>query len=136
MIIPEAHAARNNSEAWQANAEGRYDNDDAAKPPAADVFVNRTRLMCDENGYYEYETVHPGRYSIGENLWRPSHIHYYVQATGHTPLVTQLYFKGDPMNAKDQFIRPSLIIDLQNLQTKQGKVERGVFDVVLASDKK
>lgn len=26
---------------WQANADGRYDNDDPAKPPAKGVYVNR-----------------------------------------------------------------------------------------------
>ena len=120
---------------WQANAQGRYDNDEQAKPPAADVFVNRARLVTDENGYYEYETVHPGRYKIGENAWRPSHIHYYVQATGYNPLVTQMYFKGDPMNAQDQFIKPSLIVDVQTVKTPNGAIERGVFDVVLARAK-
>jgi catechol 1,2-dioxygenase len=116
---------------WQASATGRYDNDDPNKPPVKDVFVNRARLLTDEDGYYEYETVHPGRYQIGENAWRPSHIHYYVRATGYKPLVTQLYFKGDPMNAQDQFIKSSLIMEVQTLKTPLGALERGVFDVVL-----
>src|ERR1043166_8426606 len=29
---------------WQANADGRYDNDDPDRPPAANVFLNRARL--------------------------------------------------------------------------------------------
>jgi len=116
---------------WQANADGRYDNDDPNKPPAKDVFVNRARLVADEDGYYEYETVHPGRYQIGDNAWRPSHIHYFVRAAGYKSLVTQLYFKGDPMNAQDRFIKPSLIVDVQTAKTPFGAIERGAFDVVL-----
>src|SRR5437899_458478 len=54
---------------WQANAKGRYDNDDPRNPPKKDVFVNRARLIADENGYYEYETVHPGAYKIGPDAW-------------------------------------------------------------------
>lgn len=117
---------------WQANAEGRYDNDDPKQPPAAGVFMNRARLLTDERGYYEYETVHPGRYQIGPNQWRPSHIHYLVQHAGYRKLVTQLYFDGDPMNAKDQFIKPSLIIKLERVATRGQEIEVGQFDVVLA----
>jgi hypothetical protein len=46
---------------WQANAAGRYDNDDPAAPPKPGVYVNRARLITDETGYYEYETIKPGR---------------------------------------------------------------------------
>src|SRR5262249_18576842 len=81
---------------WQANSKGRYDNDDDDNPPKKDVFVNRTRLITDELGYYEYETIKPGRYKIDTDLWRPAHIHYAVTAPGYKLLITQLYFKGDP----------------------------------------
>src|SRR5262245_17239850 len=50
---------------WQADADGRYDNDDPNKPPATGVFVNRARVLTDETGYYEYETIHPGAYKTG-----------------------------------------------------------------------
>ena len=65
---------------WQANANGRYDNDDPKNPPAKDVFKNRRRLITDENGYYEFETIHPAPYKIGPKAWRPSHVHYLVRA--------------------------------------------------------
>jgi len=117
---------------WQANHQGRYDNDDPQRPPAANLFVNRARIMTDENGYYEYETVHPGAYQIGPNAWRPPHIHYWVRKTGYRDLVTQLYFRGDPHQRDDQFIRPSLIIDLREIRTPHGTYKTGVFDIVLA----
>ena len=119
-------------EIWQANAAGRYDNDDPATPPKPGVYVNRARLITDESGYYEYETIKPGRYQIGNGMWRPAHIHYMIAAASYKTLVTQLYFRGDPWNDKDQFIKPSLIIDPQPVKTAGGSFLLGDFDVVLA----
>jgi protocatechuate 3,4-dioxygenase beta subunit len=117
---------------WQANAVGRYDNDDPKNPPQKGVFKNRARLITDEEGYYEFETIHPGAYQIGENAWRPSHIHYLVQAPGYNRLITQLFFKGDKHNATDEFIKASLIIELANVRVGAQAFESGVFDIVLA----
>jgi catechol 1,2-dioxygenase len=119
-------------EVWQANAAGRYDNDDQDKPPQPGVFVNRARVLTDETGYYEYETIKPGRYMIGPQQWRPAHIHYWVSAAGYKPLVTQLYFKGDPYNDKDDFIKPSLIIEPTVVKVRGSGVQLGTFDIVLA----
>ena len=118
---------------WQADHEGHYDNDDQDRPPAKNLFVNRARLITDETGYYEYETIHPGAYKTGPNSWRPSHIHYFVRHGGYKPLVTQLYFKGDPHNAADQFIKPSLIIEPRRQAVGKQSYEVGIFDVVLAA---
>ena len=117
---------------WQANAQGRYDNDDPQRPPAANFFLNRARIMTDENGYYEYETIHPGAYQIGPRAWRPPHIHYWVRHTNYRPLITQLYFRNDPHQREDQFIRQSLVIDLREIRTPHGTYKTGVFDIVLA----
>ena len=117
---------------WQANAQGRYDNDDQQRPPAANLFVNRARLMTDQNGYYEYETVHPGPYQIGPRAWRPAHIHYWVRHANYRDLVTQLYFRGDAHQREDQFIRPSLVIDLREVRVPNGTYKTGTFDIVLA----
>jgi catechol 1,2-dioxygenase len=121
---------------WQANAQGRYDNDDPRNPPAKDVFRNRVRLVTDESGYYEYETVHPGAYKIGPNAWRPAHIHYLVRHPGYKPLVTQLYFKGDPHNKTDEFIKDSLIIEVRQQKAGATVYEVGTFDIVLAPTEK
>jgi catechol 1,2-dioxygenase len=118
---------------WQANAEGRYDNDDPKRPPAANVFVNSARIITDATGYYEYETVHPGAYRIGPNAWRPPHIHYMIRHPQYRQLVTQLYFRGDPHQAADQFIRPTLIIDLAEQRIPRGTYKRGTFDIILAA---
>jgi len=118
---------------WQANAAGRYDNDDPHAPPKTGVFRNRARLVTDDTGYYEYESIKPGRYKIGPTQWRPAHIHYMVSSPGYKTLVTQLYFEGDPENEKDSFIKPSLIIAPQAVTLPQGRFLLGTFDIVLAA---
>jgi protocatechuate 3,4-dioxygenase beta subunit len=118
---------------WQANATGRYDNDDAKNPPAANVFKNRARVITDDNGYYEYETIHPGPYQIGERQWRPSHIHYLVRHPMYRQLITQLYFRGDEHQKTDSWIKESLIIDLRDQKTVGNRMYKtGTFDIVLA----
>lgn len=120
-------------EIWQANDKGRYDNDDSAHPPAADSFVNRARLITDESGRYEFESIHPGKYRISETIWRPSHVHYMVSSPGHKTLVTQLYFEGDPHNSKDQFIRQSLIRTPKKESSNGVQYELITFDIVLTA---
>ena len=116
---------------WQANRNGRYDNDDPKNPPAAHVFTNRCRLVTDDQGYYEYETIHPGPYRIDAKTWRPPHIHYWVRATGYRELVTQLYFRGDQHQKGDNWIRDSLIIDLRETKNAHGAFKTGTFDIIL-----
>ena len=117
---------------WHASAQGRYDNDDRSQPPAPDVYLYRVRLVTDENGFYEYETIHPGRYPLDETRLRPSHIHYQISAPQHKTLITQLYFKGDTQIVGDPFVQPSLIIALKNNAVGLSSYESGIFDIVLA----
>jgi protocatechuate 3,4-dioxygenase beta subunit len=117
---------------WQADHEGNYDMDDPANPPAWEKFRNRIRLVTDEMGYYEYETIKPAAYGVGRGT-RPSHIHYMVQAPGYKKLVTQVYFKGDPHLKSDASAsRSNLIIQPEVIATDGGKYLRGTFDIVLA----
>jgi protocatechuate 3,4-dioxygenase beta subunit len=116
---------------WQADAEGVYDKSEASDRLAIRDFRNRIRLMTDESGYFDFETVKPGEYAAGGGI-RPSHIHFLVRALGHKQLVTQIYFKGDAAIEKDRFAKASnLILDLETVETKHGKYLRGWFDVVL-----
>lgn len=116
---------------WQADHHGRYDNDDRRNPPAPDVFVNRARVSTDETGFYEFETIHPGRYLNGPK-YRPAHIHFRVNAPGHRELITQLYFEGDPEIPGDPYVRESLIVPLRELKGPTGAFESATFDIVLA----
>ena len=133
---------------WQADHRGVYDfqtskrpdprpnlptarNYSGGKQPAKTDFKNRIRLMTDEEGYYEYETIKPAAYGVGDST-RPSHIHYMVQAAGHATVITQCYFKGDPHIAKDPWANKSpLIISLQKTRNEFGPYLTGQFDLVL-----
>lgn len=102
---------------WHANAEGRYDNEG---------FTLRGRLSTDRSGYYRIQTILPRYYRAGKTT-RPAHIHVKVSAPGFPLLTTQLYFKGDPYNSIDRYVRPSLM--LNPTDARDGKAAR--FDFVL-----
>lgn len=117
---------------WQANAEGHYDMSHPDYPMEKGVFFYRTRLVTDETGYYEYETIFPGRYKTGGENYRPAHIHYLVQHPGYKQLITQLYFKGDPWNEKERGLDKSLIMEVKKHKRGKQEFESCVFDIVLA----
>jgi catechol 1,2-dioxygenase len=110
---------------WQADGDGHYDNDGSLHLPA-DRFRLRGKLRTDDSGAFSVRTVWPGRYLNG-GTYRPSHVHVKVSAAGHRPLTTQLYFPGDPYNAKDPFIRRSLIMDV----SRDGSGQRAHYDFVM-----
>ena len=127
-------------EVWQANQAGLYDTNKPGHFTEATTMRLRGMLYTNEKGQYEIETIVPGRYPVPPNLpglakyagqTRPAHIHFRVMNSLHVPVTTQIYFKGDPFIANDPWAnhKPSLAIDLK----QDGKLRRGVFDVVLAS---
>jgi protocatechuate 3,4-dioxygenase beta subunit len=85
---------------WHANDAGVYDNQE---------FSLRGRIHTDEFGRYELRTIKPKWYGA-DGDFRPAHIHVKAGAPGGPVLTTQLYFKGDPYNAIDPWVRPSLIL--------------------------
>jgi len=111
---------------WQADGDGRYDNDGSFGAPNATPMRLRGKVRVDTNGCFAIHTVIPGRYLNGRQ-YRPSHIHVKVSAPGHAPLTTQLYFPGDPYNDVDPFIDRSLIMAIEK---SRGERE-GRFDFVL-----
>lgn len=126
-------------EVWQADHTGRYDTDKPGNFSDTHPFHLRGILVTDDKGRYEIDTVMPGRYPVPPNLpglekyaglTRPAHIHFRVTESLHVPLTTQMYFKDDPFIAGDPWAghKPGLAISLQH----DGKVQRGVFDIVLA----
>ncbi len=109
---------------WQADTNGRYHGMDEK-----DNFLYRARMRTSRRGLYQFETIHPGRYSVGSGL-RPSHIHFYIRHPDYQPLVTQLYFQGDPRLSDHERSRPSLIIPLQKIPLGK-RYELGHFNIVL-----
>jgi protocatechuate 3,4-dioxygenase beta subunit len=117
---------------WQANAEGHYDMSHPDYPLEEGIFLYRTRVVTDETGYYEYETIYPGRYATSPGRYRPAHIHYWVRHAGYAELITQLYFTGDPWNGKERDFQESLVRPLKQHQRGKNEFESCDFDIVLA----
>ena len=105
---------------WQANDAGAYD----------DVKL-RGHQYAGADGSYQLTTIRPGHYLNGSQ-YRPSHIHVKVGGVGgYMLLTTQLYFVGDPYNAIDPFIKPSLIIPFTTRADGSYDMK---FDFVIAKD--
>lgn len=117
---------------WQANAAGQYDMSHPDYPLEKGIFLYRTRLLTDETGYYEFETVYPGRYEVAPNRYRPAHIHYWVRHPAYRELITQLYFQGDPWNGKERGFEESLVCAVKKHRRGQQQFESCDFDIVLA----
>lgn len=96
-------------EFWQADAAGAYDNSG---------YRLRGHQLADAEGRFDLTTIMPGRYP-----GRTRHIHVKVAAPGGRPLTTQLYFPGDPGNARDGIYRRELEMAIGDGQ--------GRFDFVL-----
>ena len=110
---------------WQANENGDYDNLG---------FNFRGKIITDENGNYNLETIIPGKYLNGSQ-YRPSHIHLKVQAEGYDELVTQIYFQGDESISADPWASaPSAMNRIIPLNAGFAGDWFGVFDVVLSGD--
>jgi catechol 1,2-dioxygenase len=97
---------------WHADHKGIYD---------VQGYRYRSKLLVGPPGDYTLETIMPGHYPD-----RPAqHVHYMIQAPGHKPLITQLYFATDPFFEGDpdrtygkrgivshrESIRPVLLLD-------------------------
>lgn len=122
---------------WQADADGRYSNEDDRLEP----WDLRGRQSTSDDGRYEIATIRPRHYTIkhdgpvGQLLialdrhpWRPAHIHLLISAGGHRSLVTQTYVAGGPYleddtiaGVKEELVAP--VID-----------GRMTFDIALAPE--
>jgi catechol 1,2-dioxygenase len=104
---------------WQADSHGVYDNDGY-----------RLRGKVEANyvnvGGYEFQTVMPGDYQIGDEPpeFRCAHIHVIVTASGFKTLTTQLYFADDKYDATDRWFDARRVI----------QVPHGTFDFVLVPE--
>ena len=96
-------------EVWQANAAGRYlDQDDQHPAPLDPNFSGAGRCLTDAEGRYRFITIKPGAYpwKNHRNAWRPAHIHFSLFGNVfRSRLVTQMYFPGDPLMARDPILQ-------------------------------
>ena len=81
---------------WHADDAGEYDNRG---------FRYRGHVFTDAQGRYRFRTILPGLYP-----GRTRHYHVKVQAPGQRLLTTQLYFPGEPSNARDGFFHRELLM--------------------------
>ena len=97
-------------EIWQTADNGLYSNQDDAQPD----YNLRARQVVGEDGRYAFTTVRPAPYTVpddgpvgdllhatGRHPWRPSHLHFIVQAEGFRTLVTELFPDDDPYLDED-----------------------------------
>jgi catechol 1,2-dioxygenase len=109
---------------WQADAAGRY----SRFAPGLPEWNLRGRVTTGDGGRFAIRTVVPHAYDIpgephtaqvlrllGLEPHRPAHIHVRLEAGGHAPLTTQVYFAGDPWLEHDVVgaARPSLVTKLE-----------------------
>jgi protocatechuate 3,4-dioxygenase beta subunit len=74
---------------YQTDVKGYY------TPGISDSRNPRLRgyMRTDAQGRYEYSTIKPGSYPDSR---APAHIHYVVNAPGHSERVFEIVFEGDP----------------------------------------
>lgn len=102
---------------WQADHQGAYDNAG---------YRLRGHVETDADGRWWFATVVPGRYP-----GRTRHIHVKVGRSGDGRpgglLTTQLFFPGDPGNARDRLFDDRLLMGMSGA----GAARFGRFDFVL-----
>jgi catechol 1,2-dioxygenase len=113
-------------EIWHCSAKGVYDND-------TDEFRYRGTTFTDDEGRYSFNTILPVPYSTGAGNYRPAHYHLMISAEGYQPLITQLYFTGDPYLSKDSSsASPTAKRRILEVQTQSDKTKKVHFDISLS----
>jgi protocatechuate 3,4-dioxygenase beta subunit len=98
---------------WHCDARGEYDNKG---------FRYRGHVFADNDGRFRFLTIRPAIYP-----GRTRHYHVKVQAPNRPVLTTQLYFPGEPGNARDGLFRKELLMRVA--EREDGLAAR--FDFVL-----
>ena len=95
---------------WQTAPNGLY----ASQDEAQDTYSFHGLQTVGADGRYAFTTVKPVEYTVptdgpvgdilnacGRHPWRPSHLHYIVEAEGFSPLVTEIFPDDDPYLDED-----------------------------------
>ena len=109
-------------ELWQTAENGLYYSQDGGQ----DDFNLCCSIKTGADGRYAMTTVKPAPYKVpddgpvgelfratGRTPWRPSHLHFIVQADGLKSLVTEVFANGDPYIDSDAVfgVREDLIMN-------------------------
>lgn len=95
---------------WQTAPNGLYSSQDEEQ----DIHSFHGVFTTDDNGRYAFTTIRPVSYTVpsdgpvgklldatGRHPWRPSHLHYIVNAPGYHSLVTEVFPDDDPYLDQD-----------------------------------
>lgn len=125
---------------WQADRTGAYDiADPADKENPAFPMKFRAHQVTGADGSFEFKTIRPGHYQIGENQWRTGHIHVKVTDGQHKDLTTQLYFPEDLMNPgnatsdlndSDRWFDPKRVVELVGTNSQYTQAN---YNIVMAN---
>ncbi|MDE1194145.1 MAG: catechol 1,2-dioxygenase [Pseudomonas sp.] len=134
---------------WHANTGGTYSYFD----PSQSEFNLRRRILTDAEGRYRFQSIVPSGYGcppdgptqqlldeLGRHGQRPAHIHFFISASGHRHLTTQINLAGDQY-LHDDFAyatRDELIAEIRFTEDANGRRADIEFDFVLqptAADK-
>ncbi|WP_280189835.1 catechol 1,2-dioxygenase [Delftia sp. PS-11] len=141
-------------EVWHANTKGFYSHFDPTgeqKP-----FNMRRTIIADGQGRYKFQSIVPVGYGcppdgptqallnqLGRHGNRPAHIHFFVTASGHRKLTTQINIDGDPLVYDDfayatrEGLVPPLVerSDAASIQAHglNGPFAEIVFDITLSA---
>lgn len=114
---------------WQANAAGRYRHPYDPNPAPIDPnFQGSAIIMTGTDGMFQFKTVMPGAYPAEKNWIRPPHIHFKVEHEGYLPLVTQMYFPDNSLNANDLLLNSKSLCE-QALMIARKKGPAGGLEV-------
>lgn len=109
---------------WQTAPNGLYSSQD----PDQDEYSFHAKFTTENDGSYRFTTVKPVPYTVptdgpvgkllnatGRHPWRPSHLHYIVEAEGFRPLVTEVFPDDDPYLDEDTVfgVRDDLVMHYQ-----------------------
>ena len=107
-------------DAFQADARGEYD---------MKGFEYRARVLTDEQGRFEFETIRPANYGP------PPHLHFIITADGYKTLKTELTFADDLERLGNTRKPEELVTDVIRHDVGDAFWEEGKFDIVLAPEK-
>jgi catechol 1,2-dioxygenase len=129
---------------WQSNNDGLY----SFSPQTPSQYLLRGRLRTDAAGEFDVRTIRPVPYQVpsvgpvsdmlenilGRHSWRSAHLHFKIEANGHIPLMTQVFFPDDPYLDSDCLaaVKDSLVMDLTKTDADGGSY-RGEYVFRLAS---
>lgn len=127
-------------EIWQACATGKYNHVNDPNPAVLDTnFQYWGQALTRADGSYMFKTIVPGAYPADETWMRPPHIHFKLSKLGSFELITQMYWAGNPFNARDRILQALPAADRDKVVvrfTPAGEghppgSQVGVFDLVI-----